>query len=93
VIRWRPSSATQVFSATPIPKEFLTEFAKLEKPVQRAVQDAIGKFQTHPHAGPHLEQVQHSRDPRIRTIRIDKFWRGVVLKPETGDVYCLPTKA
>lgn len=72
-----------------IAKEFLAEYAKLEKPVQRAVQEAIEKFRHHTHAGLHLEPVNHARDPRIRTIRIAKFWRGVVLAPETGDLYCL----
>ncbi|MET9336632.1 3'-5' exonuclease [Nonomuraea sp. NPDC003804] len=72
-----------------IAKDFLTEYAKLEKPVQRAVQEAIGKFTQHAHAGQHLEKVNNARDPRIRTIRIDRFWRGVVLAPETGEVYCL----
>ncbi|MCW2948653.1 MAG: yjcD1 [Actinoallomurus sp.] len=72
-----------------IAKEFLTEYAKLEKPVQRAVQEAIEKFRRHTHAGLHLEPVNHARDPRIRTIRIAKFWRGVVLAPESGDLYCL----
>jgi hypothetical protein len=72
-----------------IAKEFLAEYAKLEKPVQRAVQETIEKFRQHTHAGLHLEPVTHARDPRIRTIRIAKFWRGVVLAPETGDLYCL----
>src|SRR5687768_14143501 len=49
------------------------------------------RFQDHTHAGLHLEQVRNARDPRVRTIRIDKFWRGVVLAPEKGDVYCLLT--
>ena len=34
---------------------------------------------------------EHSRDHRIRTIRIDSVWRGVVLAPDTGDTYCLIT--
>lgn len=72
-----------------IAKEFLAEYAKLEKPVQRAVQEAIEKFGQHTHAGLHLEPVTHARDPRIRTIRIAKFWRGVVLAPKSGDLYCL----
>ncbi|GLW62172.1 DNA helicase [Actinomadura rubrobrunea] len=72
-----------------IAREFLTEYARLERPVRRAVEQAISKFQEHTNAGLHLERVRNSRDPRIRTIRIDKFWRGVVLAPESGDVYCL----
>jgi superfamily I DNA/RNA helicase len=74
-----------------IAKGFLAEYAKLEKSVQNAVESAIGKFSEHTHAGLHLEKLQHSRDDRIRTIRVDSFWRGVVLAPEAGDVYCLIT--
>ncbi|GLZ08860.1 DNA helicase [Actinomadura sp. NBRC 104412] len=72
-----------------ISKDFLSEYATLEKPVRRAVQRTIEKFAEHTHAGLHLEKLQSAADPRIRTIRIDRFWRGVVLAPESGDVYCL----
>ena len=74
-----------------IAKGFLAEYAKLEKSVQSSVESAIGKFAEHTYAGLHLEKLQHSRDDRIRTIRVDSFWRGVVLAPETGDTYCLIT--
>lgn len=46
-------------------------------------------FTEHTHAGIHLEKVTHCKDDRIRTIRIDQFWRGVVFAPEAGDAYCL----
>ena len=49
----------------------------------------MSKFAEHTHAGVHLEKLQHSKDDRIRTIRIDSFWRGVVLAPESGDTFCL----
>ena len=74
-----------------ISKGFLAEYAKLEKSVQSAVESAMAKFAEHTHAGLHLEKLQHSRDDRIRTIRVDSSWRGVVLAPETGDTYCLIT--
>ncbi len=74
-----------------IAKDFLAEYAKLEKSVQSAVESAISKFAGHTHAGLHLEKLQHSRDDRIRTIRVDSSWRGVVLAPETGDTFCLIT--
>ena len=74
-----------------IAKGFLAEYAKLEKGVQSAVEAAIAKFAEHPHAGLHLEKLQHGRDDRIRTIRVDQFWRGVVLAPDSGDTYCLIT--
>ena len=74
-----------------IAKGFLSEYAKLEKNVQSAVESAISKFGEHTYAGLHLEKLNHSRDDRIRTIRVDSFWRGVVLAPATGDTYCLIT--
>jgi hypothetical protein len=74
-----------------IAKDFLAEYAKLGKPVQGAVEAAMSKFAEHTYAGVHLEKLQHSKDDRIRTIRIDSFWRGVVLAPESGDTYCLIT--
>ncbi|MFJ8742369.1 3'-5' exonuclease [Embleya sp. NPDC127516] len=72
-----------------IAKEFLSEYAKLEKPVQKAVQAALDKFAHATHAGLHLEKLSRAEDPRIRTIRINQFYRGVVLAPEAGDLYCL----
>lgn len=74
-----------------IAKDFLVGYGKLEKTVQRSVLDAIEKFSEHTHAGLHLEKLANARDRRIRTIRISKFWRGVVLAPEKGDEYTLLT--
>ncbi len=74
-----------------IAKDFLAEYAKLDKSVQSAVEAAFSKFAEHTHAGLHLEKLQHSRDDRVRTIRIDASWRGVVLAPQSGDTYCLIT--
>ncbi|MCG3039786.1 UvrD-helicase domain-containing protein [Streptomyces sp. S1A] len=70
-------------------RDFLLEFAGLEKAVQRRVYEVFEKFAAATHAGLHLEKLTHQRDPRIRTIRITDFWRGVVLKAETGDSYLL----
>ncbi|MFG2015890.1 UvrD-helicase domain-containing protein [Actinomadura geliboluensis] len=72
-----------------IANSFLPQYAKLEPKVRKGVDAAIGKFAEHTHAGLHLEKLNNAKDPRIRTIRIDQFWRGVVLAPEKGDVYCL----
>ena len=62
-----------------IDREFLRRYAGLPRPVQRAVDAAIGKFAEHTHAGLHLEKLTGARDPHIRTIRITDFWRGIVL--------------
>lgn len=70
-------------------RDFLADYAKLQTPVRKMVDAAIDKFTGHTHAGVHLEKLTAARDRRIRTIRIDSFYRGVVLAPETGDTYCL----
>ncbi|MFJ8579437.1 UvrD-helicase domain-containing protein [Micromonospora sp. NPDC093277] len=62
-----------------IGREFLSAYARLQRRVQRAVDAAISKFAEHTHAGLHLEKLTGARDPNIRTIRIDQFYRGVVL--------------
>ena len=62
-----------------IGRGFLPAYARLQRRVQRAVDAAIGKFAEHTHAGLHLEKLTGARDPNIRTIRIDQFYRGVVL--------------
>ena len=67
----------------------MPQYAKLEPKVRKGVDAAIAKFAEHTHAGLHLEKLNNAKDPRIRTIRVDQFWRGVVLAPEKGDVYCL----
>ncbi len=69
--------------------DFLSEFSRLQTPVQKRTKEALAKFQEHTHAGLHLEKLAGVRDDRVRTIRIDKFWRGVVLAPDTGDRYLL----
>nr|WP_261565219.1 hypothetical protein [Frankia gtarii] len=72
-----------------IDKEFLLGFAALEKQVQNRVLEVFAKFEAATHAGLHLEKIGNVRDNRFRSIRIDKFWRGVVLEPENGDTYTL----
>lgn len=72
-----------------IHRNLLSDFGSLQKPVQERVSEVFSKFENATHAGLHLEKVNKARDDRIRTIRIDKYWRGVVLAPESGDTYTL----
>ena len=72
-----------------IDKDFLDDYSKLPKTVQNSVKTAIDKFAEHVHAGLHLEKLTRCKDDRIRTIRVDQFWRGVVLAPDAGDTYSL----
>jgi len=75
---------------------FWESYDVLEKPVRAGVRKAMAKFQhltvaeLHADKGLHLESVDKARDPRMRTIRINDFWRGVVLAPDDGsDVFLL----
>ncbi len=70
-------------------RDFFRHFLRLEKSVQDQVIEVFSKFQEATHAGLHLEPVANARDPRMRTIRITLFWRGVVLAPDKGDLYVL----
>ncbi|MGH3278678.1 MAG: UvrD-helicase domain-containing protein, partial [Trebonia sp.] len=74
-----------------IGKGFLTEYGRLDQDVRSAVDAAIANFAKHPHPGVHLEKPQSSRDDRIRTLKVNSHWHGVVLAPATGDTYCLVT--
>lgn len=71
--------ATLVFA-----KEFLDDFAKLESPVRQKVRELPGKFEHAAHTGVHLEKLAGARDGRVRTVRVDRFWRGVVVRLGEG---------
>lgn len=72
-----------------IDKGFLSDLVKLEKPVAKRVTEVFDEFDAATHTGLHLEKIANARNPRFRSIRIDQAWRGIVLAPETGDVYTL----
>lgn len=72
-----------------IDKGFITDLAKMEKPVVKRVTEVFDEFDTATHTGLHLEKIANARNPRFRSIRIDQAWRGIVLAPVTGDVYTL----
>lgn len=74
-----------------IDRDFLWEFGKLERAIQEKVHAAFAKFEQATHAGMHLEKIAGVRDPRLRSVRIDQSWRGIVLAPESGDSYTLLT--
>ncbi|MFE1961395.1 UvrD-helicase domain-containing protein [Streptomyces sp. NPDC059479] len=67
---------------------------RLDKSARARVHKAMGKFQQltihqlHADKGLHLESVVSSRDPRMRTIRVDDGLRIVLLAPDDGsDVF------
>ena len=74
-----------------IAKDFLADYAKLDKDARRAVDAVVTEFAARPHAWRYLEKPRQSLDDRIRFFRVNSLWRGVVLAPDTGDTYCLIT--
>ncbi|HEY3894262.1 MAG TPA: UvrD-helicase domain-containing protein [Pseudonocardiaceae bacterium] len=72
-----------------IDRDFLWEFGKLERAIQEKVHAAFAKFEQATHTGMHLEKINNVRDVRLRSIRIDQSWRGIVLAPDSGDSYTL----
>lgn len=72
-----------------IAQDFLREFGRLQRHVQDRVYETFAKFRESTVAGIHLEKIHDVRDPRLMSIRIDNFWRGVVLAPNSGDAYLL----
>jgi hypothetical protein len=72
-----------------IDRGFISDLAKLEKPVVKRVTEVFDEFDSATHTGLHLEKIANARNPRFRSIRIDQAWRGIVLAPINGDVYTL----
>jgi hypothetical protein len=70
-------------------KDAMRDYAKLDKPIRDKVDSLFEKFRAHTHAGLHLEKLTNARDPRLRTVRVDDYWRGLVLAPESGNAYVL----
>ncbi|SDE37118.1 Part of AAA domain-containing protein [Streptomyces griseoaurantiacus] len=71
-------------------QSFWDGYDTLDKPVRAGVRKAMATFQAldvaelNADKGLHLESVEKARDPRMRTIRVTDFWRGVVLAPDDG---------
>jgi hypothetical protein len=70
--------------------DFLTAFSRLPQKLQKKVREFLDKFTENPAAPTHnYEHIQGARDPNLRSVRIDGNYRGIVLKPEHGNVYVL----
>ncbi|GAA3491746.1 UvrD-helicase domain-containing protein [Streptomyces cremeus] len=77
-------------------EDFFTDLIALQRPVQKEVGDAVRHFRSldvhtlHASKGLHLEKLEQARDSRVRTIRITRGMRAVLLAPDDGsDLYTL----
>ena len=70
--------------------DFLSAYARLPSPQQRGVRALIGRFNNDPTAsGLNYERINGAKDPNMRSLRIDRGYRAIVLKPARGDVHML----
>ena len=70
--------------------DFLTAFAKLPSQQQRQVRTMIGRFERDSRSsGLNYEKIAGAMDPNMRSIRIDRSYRAIVLKPSEGDIHVL----
>ena len=70
--------------------DFLSAFARLPVQQQRGVRSLIARFNNDPTAsGLNYERINGAKDPNMRSLRIDRGYRAIVLKPARGDVHML----
>lgn len=70
--------------------DFLVAFSKLPQKQQRKVREFLDKFAANPDgSSTNYEKIRSARDPNLRSVRIDQAYRGIVLKPQQGNVYVM----
>lgn len=71
-------------------QDFLMQLSKLPQSVHGKVLKWAVKFQADPTAtGINYEGIKGARDKNLKSVRVDQDWRGIVFKPDSGDVYVL----
>ena len=70
--------------------DFFTAYSRLPKGQQTKVMNFVNKFRIDPmSSGINYESLHACKDPNLRSVRIDKNYRGIVYKPKKGNVYLL----
>ena len=68
--------------------DFLEAFARLPSPQQRKVRTLITQFAANPtSSGLNYERIQAAHN--LRSLRIDRSYRAIVLKPDSGSVHLM----
>ena len=71
-------------------QDFLMQLARLPTSVHAKVMKWAVQFQSDPTSpGINYENIKGARDANLKSVRLDRDWRGVVFKPKSGDVYVL----
>lgn len=70
--------------------DFLIQLSKLPSSVHTKVMKWAIQFQADPMSpGINYENINGARDQNLKSVRLDRDWRGIVFKPSSGDVYVL----
>lgn len=73
-----------------ISSHFLKAFGRIPKSKQKKVREFTEKFRQDPtSSGINYEKLKSIADDKVRSVRIDKSYRAIVIHPPTGDVYML----
>ena len=73
-----------------ISNDFLLSFSRIPRPQQNKVLEFVNKFRSDPTLPAiNYEKIEGARDRNLRSVRIDLAYRGIVLRPEKGNVYVL----
>src|SRR5690606_28188256 len=73
-----------------MPDDFLKSFARIPRQNQQAVLTFVAKFRQNPlPSGINHERTTDAADPSLRSVSIYANRPSIILKPATGDVYCL----
>lgn len=71
-------------------QDFLLNLSKLPSGVQSRVMKWAILFQSNPKSSSiNYENIHAASDANMKSVRIDGDWRGIVFKPDRGDVYVL----
>lgn len=71
-------------------QDFLIQLSKLPASVHSKVMKWAIQFQSDPTSpGINYENISGARDSNLKSVRLDRDWRGIVFKPNAGDVYVL----
>jgi superfamily I DNA/RNA helicase len=70
--------------------QFLEAFSQVPRNKQKKVRRFMTKFRQNPRLpGINYETIEGAKDPKLRSVRIDQSYRGIVMAPDEGNVYML----
>ena len=71
-------------------KTFLESFSSLPPQEQKRTREFLEKFQEDPTSlGINFEKLNAVKDDKIRSARISKAYRAIIIHPPKGDVYLI----